>query len=497
MEQRLQGERGDVRGAEAVGRPALQRSPARPLDGVLRRARRAGAAAHLDQGRPGGAGVGQPGRGVDPRGSPGPGPAPPPGALLRGPHRRRLGVGRRRPQAGGQHLAGHRRGRRHRGLHGAALRGRRRRPHRLRHGRHGALGHLSAGQGAGLRPLRRPTGSGSSGGTPPTSWASACRPAWREAFARRGADGSRPEGAARACRRVPAPTGGLRRRQRLPGRLAGAAPERLAAAGARPSSRRGWPGWTPWASGGRPSPCWTAPGSKTAGWPTPSCTPCSPGAGERLFPVYALNPIFPAWAEHLERCRRTTGWPRGRGRCASSRPTTATGWTTPPSTPALSGCSAGAAGGAHLAAGGRPHAGRGDAGAGPRPRGGGRPGRPPPRAAPGADGSDREPDPGHGRGSPPEARVWFDVSRVQGPVDGLLPGREVGRSACCSARTSPCTSPPPRCWRSRTPSPPDWRRATPGPSATATAGVAPGLGGEGKGGGREGGGGEGGGGGGE
>ena len=26
------------------------------------------------------------------------------------------------------------------------------------------------------------------------------------------------------------------------------------------SSRSGWPGWTPWASGGRPSPCWTPPG---------------------------------------------------------------------------------------------------------------------------------------------------------------------------------------------------------------------------------------------
>ena len=58
MEHRLKGQPATVRGPEAVGRPALRRPPARPPDGVLRRVRGAGAAAHLDQGRPGGAGVG-------------------------------------------------------------------------------------------------------------------------------------------------------------------------------------------------------------------------------------------------------------------------------------------------------------------------------------------------------------------------------------------------------------------------------------------------------
>ena len=74
-------------------------------------------------------------------------------------------------------------------------------------------------------------------------------------------------------------------------------------------------------------------------------------------------------------------------------------------------------------------------------------------------------------GLPGEARVWFDVSRVQGPIDALRSlCREVGRGACCSARTSPCTSPPRRCWRSRTPSPPGCRKGTQGPSATPTRG---------------------------
>ena len=36
-------------------------------------------------------------------------------------------------------------------------------------------------------------------------------------------------------------------------------------------------------------------------------------APQRLFPVYTLNPIFPAWAEHFERCRSAYGLAPGTG----------------------------------------------------------------------------------------------------------------------------------------------------------------------------------------
>ena len=167
----------------------------------------------------------------------------------------------------------------------------------------------------------------------------------------------------------------------------------------------------------------------------------------RLFPVYALNPVFPAWPEHLDRCiRKPTAWRREPGRCASSPPTTATA----SDHPALDAClyrlqalglpavltwqleDARMQGAAMRApdlspAGWAPRAARHPAlrltitGAVQGP--GALDGRPP--GAP--------PKPGCGSTCPGCRGRWTRCSACAG---------RSGRSACCSEPTCPCTSPP-------------------------------------------------------
>ena len=223
---------GPVRRAQDA-QPGLLRRPAlRSADGVLRRPRRAGAAAHLEEGRPGGPGIGQlPQRGHA-RAAAQPGPAAPQGEVLRRARRGRLGVGRRRLQAGGQHLAGHGRWRGDRRLHGPGP------------AQPWAPAGSSSAPTSGGVPIPSqvsrivacdlpptPTWSACSGATRPTSSATACRPRGgstsphdrrrtRTPHRDPAADRRLPWASARIPLRPPARPGRAGRREQLPGRVA-------------------------------------------------------------------------------------------------------------------------------------------------------------------------------------------------------------------------------------------------------------------------------------